>query len=355
MTSLDNATTRAFQRNLLAWYDRNRRLLPWRAAPGQQTDPYRVWLSEIMLQQTTVATVGSYFEKFLQRWPTVSDLASAHRDDVMAAWAGLGYYARARNLHRCAQVVAHEMDGRFPDSEDALRALPGVGAYTAAAVAAIAFDRPAVVLDGNIERVMARLFAVEMPLPSAKPLLREHAASLTPRKRPGDHAQALMDLGATICTARNPVCALCPISSGCKARASGIAQSLPRKAPKKEKPTRRGLAFWLEDGQGRVLLRRRPDKGLLGGMMEFPSTPWIENGTTELDLAVEHAPESATWVTVSATVIHTFTHFHLELAIAKGISHSKARRRAPYRWAPIASLGDEALPTVMRKVASLCR
>lgn len=345
----------AFQAALLDWYDRHRRVLPWRALPGARADPYHVWLSEIMLQQTTVPTVGRYFEKFLRLWPTVSDLASAQRDDVMAAWAGLGYYARARNLHSCAQTVAGELNGRFPDTEEGLRALPGIGAYTAAAVAAIAFDRPAVVLDGNIERVMSRWFAVETPLPGAKPELRAHAASLTPANRPGDHAQALMDLGAMVCTPRKPVCALCPVSTGCRARVAGIAETLPRKSPKKHKPTRRGMAFWLEDGQDRVLLRRRPDKGLLGGMMEFPSTPWTEEASPNLATAQRHAPSRVDWVAVNGVVRHTFTHFHLELAIAKGIESQPTARNDPYRWAAVDALEDEALPTVMRKIARLCR
>ncbi|MEO1249397.1 MAG: A/G-specific adenine glycosylase [Pseudomonadota bacterium] len=345
----------AFQSDLLAWYDRHRRTLPWRAPPGVRADPYHVWLSEIMLQQTTVPTVGRYFEKFLRLWPTVSDLAAAPRDDVMAAWAGLGYYARARNLHSCAQTVAEDLNGKFPDDEEGLRALPGIGAYTAAAVAAIAYNRPAVVLDGNIERVMARWFAVETPLPAAKSELREHAATLTPSKRPGDHAQALMDLGAMVCTPRKPVCALCPVSTGCRARAAGIAETLPRKAPKKQKPTRRGLAFWLEDGRGQVLLRRRPDKGLLGGMMEFPSTPWTEEASPDLAMAEQHAPSRVDWTVVNGVVRHTFTHFHLELAIAKGSESQPTARDDPYRWASVDALENEALPTVMRKVARLCR
>ncbi|HVO17494.1 MAG TPA: A/G-specific adenine glycosylase, partial [Alphaproteobacteria bacterium] len=247
---------------LLAWYDRHRRRLPWRAGPGERPDPYRVWLSEIMLQQTTVATVGPYFTAFLERWPDVARLAAAPLDDVLHAWQGLGYYARARNLHRCAAVVARDHGGRFPDTEDALRALPGVGAYTAAAIAAIAFDRPAVVVDGNVERVVARLHAVDAPLPAAKPELRRLAAALTPDARPGDFAQAMMDLGATLCTPRAPRCVLCPLMAGCAARTRGIAEELPRRTAKPEKPTRRGVAFFAVDADGAVLLRRRDESGL---------------------------------------------------------------------------------------------
>ena len=347
-------TAPEMQRALLGWYDRHGRTLPWRAPPGRAPDPYHVWLSEIMLQQTTVATVGRYFADFTRRWPTVGDLAAAERDAVMAAWAGLGYYARARNLHACAQTVARDHGGRFPEEEAALLDLPGIGAYTAAAVAAIAFGKPAVVMDGNIERVMARLFAVREPLPRAKPILRRHAAGLTPSHRPGDHAQALMDLGATICTPRKPVCGLCPLSEGCVGRASGLAPELPRKEPKKAKPTRRGLAFWLEDGQGRVLLRRRPDTGLLGGMMEVPSTPWEEGAPPSLPQALRHAPERAAWTLLDAGVRHTFTHFHLELAVAKAVvKKGMAGKAHPFRWVAREALEGEALPTVMRKIATL--
>ena len=245
-------------RALLAWYDRHRRRLPWRAGPGEGAEPYAVWLSEIMLQQTTVAAVKSYFEKFLTRWPTVADLANADTADVMAAWAGLGYYARARNLHACAKVVATDHGGCFPDTEQALRALPGIGPYTAAAIAAIAFDRKAVVVDGNVERVMARVFGVIEPPPKSKPRLVELAARLTPARRPGDYAQAVMDLGATICTPRSPACSLCPWMAPCVARAKGIAETLPRKIAKAPTPTRHGVAFWMVRGDGAVLLRRRP-------------------------------------------------------------------------------------------------
>ncbi|MEM8915713.1 MAG: A/G-specific adenine glycosylase, partial [Pseudomonadota bacterium] len=336
---------------VIDWYDRHRRTLPWRAAPGTRPDPYHVWLSEVMLQQTTVVTVKPYFEKFLALWPTVGFLAAADREAVMAAWAGLGYYARARNLHSCAQVVVDRHGGQFPDTVEELRALPGIGEYTAAAIASIAFDISAPVVDGNIERVMARLFVVDEPLPGSKPILRQHAADLTPRHRPGDHAQALMDIGATICTPKKPVCGFCPVTEFCGARPLGIAETLPRKAPKKQKPTRRAMAFWLEDGEHNVLLRRRPDKGLLGGMMEVPSSPWVEHALPEIDAVVGHAPAEADWILAEGVVRHTFTHFHLELAIATGIGIPAEPMSDPYRWVPLDALGGEALPTVMRKIA----
>ncbi len=259
---------------LLAWYDRHRRVMPWRAAAGRRPDPYHVWLSEIMLQQTTVAAVGPYFEKFLALWPRVQDLAAAPLDAVLTAWAGLGYYARARNLHKCALAVAENFAGRFPETEAALLDLPGIGPYTAAAVAAIAFDRRATILDGNVERVIARIHRVDTPLPKAKPELHALADRLTPERRPGDYAQAIMDLGATICTPRRPKCALCPWRPACAAFKAGDAEDFPRRQAKADRPTRYGVAFWVSDGRGAVALRRRAEKGLLGGMMEIPSTEW---------------------------------------------------------------------------------
>ncbi len=260
---------------LLAWYDRHRRTLPWRAEPGMRADPYAVWLSEVMLQQTTVAAVKSYFATFLALWPRVQDLAAAPVEDVMRRWAGLGYYSRARNLHACARLVAER--GGFPDTEDGLRALPGIGAYTAAAVAAIAFERPAVVVDGNVERVIVRLHAIAAPIKDCRPEIRVHAAARTPQARPGDYAQAMMDLGATICTPRRPACALCPLSAGCLARASGRQDELPVKAIKVERPERLGSVFYVRRG-AEVLVRTRPDKGLLGGMTEFPGSAWTAEG-----------------------------------------------------------------------------
>jgi len=265
--------------DLLAWYDRHARALawrlePWRARRGERPDPYAVWLSEIMLQQTTVKTVAPYYAKFLARWPTVEALAAARRDHVLRAWAGLGYYARARNLHACAKAVVADYGGIFPDDVARLRDLPGIGDYTAAAIAAIAFDRPAVPVDGNVERVVSRLFAIEQELPAAKPLIKELAGSLLPRRRAGDFAQALMDLGATLCTPRRPACARCPWSGSCLAAARGDAETFPRKAPKRQGQLRRGAAFVALRADGRVLLRRRSDKGLLAAMTEVPGSEW---------------------------------------------------------------------------------
>jgi A/G-specific adenine glycosylase len=331
---------------LLRWYDRNHRNLPWRVGPadaaaGLRADPYRVWLSEVMLQQTTVAAVQAYFRSFTTRWPTVSALAAAPLDDVLAAWAGLGYYARARNLHACAVAVAELHGGRFPDTEAGLRALPGIGAYTAAAIAAIAFDRPAVVLDGNIERVMARLFAETDPLPAVKERLRARAASVTPDARPGDHAQALMDLGATICTPRRPACALCPLRPGCAGHAAGIAETLPRKTPKPVKPIRLGLAWIARDRAGCVLVTRRPAQGLLGGMLALPTTDWAEVA------APAPPPFAADWQ-VAGEVRHTFTHFHLRLALRVVVVETLPETTPPAGTMPEAA-AEEAMPTVFAK------
>lgn len=298
---------------VLEWYDRHHRDLPWRVSPAQQAagvrpEPYRVWMSEIMLQQTTVAAVRAYFERFTARWPTVDALAAAEDDEVMAAWAGLGYYARARNLLKCARVVAQDLGGRFPDTEDGLRALPGIGAYTAAAVAAIAFDRRAVVVDGNVERVMARRFAVTEPLPGSKPRLKTHADTLTPDLRPGDYAQAVMDLGATICTPRSPACGVCPWRDPCEARTMGIAETLPAKTPKQAKPIRHGIVWVAFDAEGRIGTVTRPDKGLLGGMLALPGADWAETP------ADDAPPFEADWTDVGE-VRHTFTHFHLRLGV----------------------------------------
>jgi len=333
---------------LLAWYDRHARALPWRAPPGGRQDPYLVWLSEIMLQQTTVVSAGPYFLAFVRRWPRVEDLAAAPLDDVLTAWAGLGYYARARNLHRCAREVVERLNGRFPDSEAALRDLPGIGPYTAAAVAAIAFGRPATVVDGNVERVVARLFAVETPLPAAKPELRRLAATLTPEARPGDYAQAMMDLGATICVPRRPKCILCPLTTHCQARAAGLAETLPGRSPKPERPTRRAVAFWIVNPAGEILLRRRPEKGLLGGMMEVPSTDWREAAWPEAE-AHAQAPLATAWTELPGLVRHTFTHFHFEITVWAARAPD-GPAPAGGRWAALDTLGDEALPSVMRKI-----
>ena len=335
---------------LLRWYDAHARRLPWRARKGETPDPYAVWLSEIMLQQTTVAAVGPYFTRFLARWPDVAALARAPQDDVMREWAGLGYYSRARNLHACARKVSSEYGGNFPDTVDSLMALPGIGPYTAAAIAAIAFGKSATVVDGNVERVVARLFNIETPLPAAKPDIRAKAATLTPQRRAGDFAQAMMDLGATLCTPKRPSCERCPIAGLCDARAGGTQAHRPARAAKKPRPVREGACFWLMR-DGHVWLRRRPDKGLLGGMMEVPGTPWAEGKAAFTGEPLDHAPFDAAWTRVPGLVEHTFTHFHLELAVFT----ARTRRKhiaGEGLWVPIDDLAGEALPSVMRKVAA---
>ena len=338
---------RRHARRLLAWYGRARRELPWRAPPGASADPYRVWLSEIMLQQTTVAAVIPYFERFTSRWPDVGALAAASLDAVLAEWQGLGYYARARNLARCARIVAGELDGAFPATEEGLRRLPGIGPYTAAAIAAIAFGRRAAVIDGNVERVIARLFAVDRPLPGAKPRLAALAAALTPRTRPGDYAQAMMDLGATVCTPTAPDCAACPVAPDCRARALGVAADLPRRAPRKARPVRRGTAWFCVNGKGEVLLRRRPERGLLGGLWEVPSSDWNEEGASH-DAAL---PVPARWRT-AGEVAHVFTHFRLELSVRVArIARGESAAFGPETcWVSREELESYALPTVMKKV-----
>jgi A/G-specific adenine glycosylase len=343
---------------LLAWYDRHRRKLPWRAPPGQRTEPYRVWLSEIMLQQTTVKAVAPYYARFLQRWDGVHALAAAPLDDVLKAWAGLGYYARARNLHACARAVVERHGGRFPASEVELRTLPGIGDYTAAAIAAIAYDLPASPVDGNIERVVARLYAVTAPLPAAKPEIRRLAGGLTPQYRAGDFAQAMMDLGATICTPKNPACALCPWNESCAAYARGEAELLPYRTPKREGALRRGAAFVARRADGMVLVRTRPVKGLLGAMTEVPTTEWAHDFAE--DTALKSAPrfgatkprKRIAWRRAGGMVRHVFTHFPLELSVY--IADVPARTPAPAgaRWVALASLAGEALPSVMRKVVA---
>jgi A/G-specific adenine glycosylase len=340
---------------LLAWYDRHRRRLPWRALPGETADPYAVWLSEIMLQQTTVKAVAPYFEKFLAGWPTVGDLAAAPLDDVLKAWAGLGYYARARNLHACARAVVERHGGQFPDDEGLLRALPGIGPYTAAAVAAIAFGRSATPIDGNIERVMARLHAVEDILPAAKPRIRALAAALTPAVRAGDFAQGLMDLGATICTPANPACALCPWSSACVARRLGRAEEFPRKAAKVPGRLRRGAAFWVARADGCVLVRTRPPKGLLGGMTEVPTTAWTHDfddgrATAEAPCLPGRRPR---WRRLPGIVTHVFTHFPLELVVYATELPAGAPPPPDMRFVAFDQLASEALPNLMRKVVAL--
>lgn len=333
---------------LLAWYDRHRRRLPWRAAPGEQPDPYRVWLSEIMLQQTTVKAVAPYYSRFLDRFPTIEHLAAAPQEAVMQAWAGLGYYSRARNLHACAGAVVDRFGGRFPESEEELRSLPGIGVYTAAAVATIAFDRRAAAVDGNVERVVSRLYALEEPLPRSKARIRELALALVPERRAGDFAQALMDLGATVCTPKRPACILCPWTTSCRAHALGLEEVLPRREPKQEGTLRRGAAFVAVRADGAVMLRTRPAKGLLGGMAEVPGTAWTPS--FKAAAAAAEAPLAAPWRRRPGCVRHTFTHFPLELVVY--VAHVPAPTRAPdgNRWTPRARLAEEALPSLMRKV-----
>jgi A/G-specific adenine glycosylase len=337
-------------RDLLTWYDRHRRVLPWRARAGETPDPYRVWLSEIMLQQTTVKAVGPYFARFLARWPTVDTLAAAPLDDVLRLWAGLGYYARARNLHACAKAVAAR--GGFPQTEAELAALPGIGRYTAAAIAAIAFDVRAVPVDGNVERVLTRLFAIEDELPAAKPEIHRCAQGLAPPHRAGDFAQALMDLGATICTPQKPACALCPWMDACAARVRGDPQTFPRKARKREGRLRRGVAFVVVRADNCVLLRTRPSKGLLGAMTEVPTSAWSHD--FDHKDALEHAPRLSrtmpAWRHVPGVVKHVFTHFPLELSVYSTQVRRSAGAPKDARWVAIDDLAGEALPNVMRKV-----
>jgi A/G-specific adenine glycosylase len=384
-------------RLLLAWYDVHRRTLPWRARPGERAEPYRVWLSEIMLQQTTVAAVAGYYREFLGRWPNVGALAGAPLDEVLAAWAGLGYYARARNLHRAAKMVVDELGGRFPQTAEGLRKLPGVGPYTAGAIAAIAFDERQAAVDANAERVLARIFAVDEPMPKAKVKLRELGQSLVPEKRAGDFAQALMDLGSAICTPKRPACSACPWSKDCEARKRGIQELLPVKGAKAVRPLKRGAAFVARDAQGAVLLEKRPEKGLLGGMLQPPLGPWTQEFPSAKE-ALLQAPFRAAWKKRAGIVRHGFTHFELEIEVyvaevsgrsktktdchsrpsdrlgARGgesrpprivgvarpgspsLAPRKSARSSPGMtaslWVAEDKLGDAALPTVMRKIVA---
>ncbi len=337
---------------LLDWYDRHAREMPWRVGPAQradgvQPDPYQVWLSEVMLQQTTVAAVRDYFMRFTTRWPNVQALAAAPDDQVMAEWAGLGYYARARNLLKCARVVAQDHGGRFPDTYEALLKLPGIGPYTAAAISAIAFDQPETVLDGNVERVMARFFDIHDPLPGSKLVLKEKATALTPTLRPGDYAQAVMDLGATICRPKSPACGICPLRNPCQARIAGTQAELPRKTPKQPKPTRHGHIYIAQDASQALLLERRPDKGLLGGMLGWPGSEWSE-------APPEAPPFPADWQVLPGEVRHTFTHFHLILRVwiadlPEGAPTGDLILIDKHAFRP------SDLPTVMRKAHALWR
>lgn len=333
---------------LLGWYDAHHRELPWRITPrdhanGVRPDPYRIWLSEVMLQQTTVEAVKAYFRVFVEKWPDVEALAAAPTEDVMKAWAGLGYYSRARNLKACADLVAAR-GGQFPDTEAGLRDLPGIGAYTSAAIAAIAFGQPAAVVDGNVERVVTRLFSIATPLTEAKPEIRDRVERMVPKARPGDFAQAMMDLGATICTPRRPRCMLCPLRQDCSAILSGDPERFPVRLPKVDKPLRRGAAFVAERHDGAVLLRKRPEKGLLGGMTEVPTTAWTARADGATTQAA--APFPADWRRAGA-ITHVFTHFALELEVF----HANIKGDAPagHFWSPASEISGEALPTVMKK------
>jgi A/G-specific adenine glycosylase len=342
---------------LLAWYDRHRRRLPWRAAPGERSDPYRVWLSEIMLQQTTVKAVAPYYARFLARWPDVRALAAAPLDEVLKGWAGLGYYSRARNLHACACVVVERHGGIFPSDEAGLRALPGIGAYTAAAVAAIAYDVPAIPIDGNVERVIARLYAVKTPVPAAKRDIAQLAHGFRPQNRAGDFAQALMDLGATICTPKRPACSLCPWRGSCAAEKRGDAEAFPRRTPKREGVLRRGAAFVARRTDGYLLLRTRPPRGLLGGMTEVPTSAWTAD--FEAANALKDTPrfsrnvggkKDIAWRRVPGIVRHVFTHFPLELVVYAAEIPKNAQPPKGARWVALDAIAGEALPSLMRKV-----
>lgn len=340
------------QADLLDWFDRHRRVMPWRAAKGRRPDPYHVWLSEIMLQQTTVVTVGPYFMKFISLWPTVADLAAARLDDVLTAWAGLGYYARARNLHKCAQAVVAQYKGRFPADEAALLDLPGIGPYTAAAIASIAFDLPAVAVDGNVERVVSRYLGIEEPLPLSKPAIKAGAAQLAAgNPRPGDFTQAFMELGATVCTPRKPKCGLCPWQLGCAARKAGNAEELPRKLPKKARPAKFGKVYWITNRKGQVMIQKRTAKGLYEGMYQLPTTEWLADKKAALaqvpDFAKDKKPQA-----LGAEVRHTFTHFDLALEIWE-LKWASGHLPAESLWVDPERLDEYALPTLMTKAAAL--
>ncbi|WP_299202923.1 A/G-specific adenine glycosylase [uncultured Tateyamaria sp.] len=339
---------------LLDWYDVHARKMPWRVGPadrkaGVHPDPYAVWMSEIMLQQTTVAAVTEYFKRFIARWPTVTDLATAEDSEVMGEWAGLGYYARARNLLKCARAVVADHDGAFPADHAALLKLPGIGPYTAAAIASIAFGLRHVVVDGNVERVMARMFDEHTPLPASKPILTEHADKLTPQNRPGDHAQAVMDLGATICTPKSPACGICPWRDPCKARAAGTAPELPKKTPKKAKPIRHGTVYLAQRSDGAWLVETRPDKGLLGGMMGWPGSDWVDTSQPR----PLNAPLETDWIKLEGEVRHTFTHFHLILDVMVATVSNTEPERGYYL--PRDKFRPSDLPTVMRKAFDLAQ
>jgi A/G-specific adenine glycosylase len=344
---LSDKKLREFRGQLLSWYDAHKRDMPWRAGKGRKPNPYHVWLSEIMLQQTTVAAVGPRFIKFIEQWPDIHALAMAKQDDIMNAWAGLGYYARARNLHACAKVVSNDLKGNFPDTQEGLKNLPGIGDYTSAAIITIVHNKPATVVDANVERVMTRYFAVREPLPAIKPYLKEIAAQFFDgfTERPGDMAQSLMELGALICIPNNPRCGACPVAKQCRGRSEGIAASLPAKPTKKTKPAKFGHVYWIEDTKGRVLLHRRPEKGMLGGMLGLPTSAWDQKRS------VSDPAFLKTSLDRGASVYHSFTHFDLELRLKT----ARAGKTTPegYFWAKKADLQQDTFPTVFKKALGL--
>ena len=339
------------QKDLLNWYGKHQRVMPWRARKGKTPDPYHVWLSEIMLQQTTVVTVGPYFMKFLAKWPTVKALAKAKLDDVLTAWAGLGYYARARNLHKCAQVIATQYGGRFPSAQEALLELPGIGPYTAAAISSIAFNQPAVAVDGNVERVVSRFFAIEEPLPASKEKLRTHAAQLAAgNAHPRDFTQAFMELGATVCTPRKPKCSSCPWQKSCAAFKQGLTEELPRKMAKAKNPVRYGRVFWIQKKSGEFLIEKRTGKGLYEDMFQLPTTEWTKDKTKALPHVYD---KQISFKPLGATVRHTFTHFDLVLEIWAA-QPKKSFRASTGKFVSAIEIGAYALPTLMQKVMKIC-
>ena len=335
--------------SILAWYDVSGRDLPWRVKGGKKPDPYRVLLSEIMLQQTTIATVIPYYQSFLARWPTLADLAAADLDEVLHAWQGLGYYGRARNLHKCARIVRDSYGGDLPNTAATLQQLPGIGPYTSNAIAAIAFDRPHVPIDGNVERVLARMFCIEESLPAIKPRLREIAPELATSVRPGDYAQAIVDLGATVCTPRQPKCMDCPWRLACRGYALGVAADLPRRAPKPQRPVRYAAAFIITAGNGDLFLERRPDRGLLGGMMQVPLSPWLTQPPT-IETAIRAAPMTADWRQIPGSVQHGFTHFAIRFSLISACAKRQDLRSRKGVWSAPERLGEQALPTMVKKI-----
>lgn len=350
--SRPNQQVKKLQEQLLAWYANHRRVMPWRAPKGKTPDPYRVWLSEIMLQQTTVATVGPYFTRFIIKWPTVQELAKAKIDDVLTAWAGLGYYARARNLHKCAQIVAKEFGGKFPATEAELIELPGIGPYTAAAITSIAFNRPAVAVDGNVERVVSRFFAIKEPLPSSKNLLRSHAEKLAGgNAQPADFTQAFMELGSLVCTPRKPKCTLCPWQKSCQSHRLGIAEELPRTSPKAGKPVRYGKVFWIRKKSGVFLLEKKTSKGLYEGMYQLPTTEWTPDKIAAKQ-RLHPYDKQLSFKPLNMAVRHSFTHFNLILEIWAASPGRDFKARGKFVSVPEA--GSYALPSLMQKVVQLC-